>query len=75
MARRAGTLVFAEVKARPSEREALEAVTPHQRQRIAQAAAVFLQATPHAERYNCRFDVLIYCPPLRLKHIRDAWRL
>lgn len=75
IARRGDTLVFMEVKARPSEAEALEAVTHRQRQRIAQAAGAFLQTLPDRHRYACRFDVMAYTGRLRLVHVRDAWRL
>lgn len=75
IAKRRRTLIFVEVKARPTEREALEAISPHQRQRIAQSAAAFLQQFPHGHRYSCRFDVMSYSPPLTLKHLPDAWRM
>ncbi len=75
VAKRANTLVFVEVKARPSEREAMEAISPHQRQRIAQAAGAFLQTLPATHTYACRFDVIAYRPPVRLFHLKDAWRL
>lgn len=72
--RRGRRLVFVEVKARPTEREALESVTPRQRQRIAQAASMFLQTLREPQRYDCRFDVITYQPPLRIRHLADAWR-
>jgi len=75
VARRGKMMVFVEVKARPTEREALEAVTPRQRQRIAQAAGAFLQTLPDNHVFSCRFDVVAYAPPLRLMHLRDAWHM
>ncbi len=75
IARRGSTLVFVEVKARPGTREALEAVTPRQRQRIAQAASAYLQSMPPHASCACRFDVMAYRAPCFLFHLRDAWRM
>ena len=74
IARRGMRLVFVEVKARPTETEALESVTSRQRHRIAQAAGMYLQTLPQHHRFDCRFDVIAFCPPLRLRHLVDAWR-
>lgn len=75
IALRGNTLVFVEVKARPTEREALESVSPRQQRRIARAASVFLSQLPPTHRFSCRFDVMAYTPPLGLKHLPDAWRV
>lgn len=74
IARRGKTLTFVEVKTRKTMGEALEAVTPHQRRRIAQAASAYLQQIRDASVFSCRFDVVAYVPPLRLRHVKDAWR-
>ncbi len=75
IARRGRSLVFVEVKARPTEREALESIAFTQRQRIAAAASAYLQSQKEGSRLQCRFDVITYSPPLRLKHLVNAWQL
>lgn len=74
VARRMRRIAVIEVKARPSEREALEAVSPRQRQRIIRATAVFLGRHPALSGHDCRFDLFWVGPGLRHKHIMDAWR-
>lgn len=74
VARRMRQIAVIEVKARPSEREALEAVSPRQRQRIIRATAVFLARHPALSGHDCRFDLFWVGPGLRHKHIMDAWR-
>jgi putative endonuclease len=74
VARRGGTLVFVEVKARRTEAEAAEAVTLRQRRRIERAASAYLQRFPECTACACRFDVVRLTPPFRLRHLPDAWR-
>lgn len=74
IARRGRSLVFVEVKARPTKREALESITSSQRQRIAAAARAYLQSRQESASLLCRFDVITYSPPLRLKHLINAWQ-
>jgi putative endonuclease len=65
----AGTFCFVEVKTRPEEGLAGEAVGLRQRARIVRAAALYMagRAAPQ------RFDVITVVP-WRLCHRRDAWR-
>lgn len=68
-------IVFAEVKYRPTIQSGLEAIQPHQRQRIERAAQLYLSS--HKTKSNrCRFDAIIithnFFSPT---HIPDAWRL
>jgi putative endonuclease len=74
IARRGGTIVFVEVKARSTLEEALNAVTPAQRERIAASAAGFLAAHPAHGNCDARFDVIAIRPGKFPVHAVDAWR-
>lgn len=74
LARRGGTLVAIEVKARGDRATASEAVTPRQRRRIMRAAAYFLSGRPDLARLTLRFDVMLVTPGRLPLHLRDAWR-
>ena len=65
IAKRGRTVVFVEVKQRPGEDAALEAVTAKGRVRIARAAALWVSHHPGAAELNHRFDVIL-APPGRL---------
>ncbi len=71
---RGKTLALVEVKARPSAREAIEAITPHQRARLERAAGDFLARHAQFNRHNVRFDVMLVAPRRWPVHIKDAWR-
>lgn len=71
--RRGGTLVFVEVKARDTLQDALEAVSPHQRARIAAAAEAYLMRHPAFADCRLRFDVIAVLPGHLPRHIADAW--
>jgi len=71
--RRGRVIAFVEVKTRPSIAEAVEAVTPSGRRRIARAAAAWLATHPAAASFDLRFDVVI-AAPLRLpRHLTGAF--
>ncbi len=73
IARRGRLVAFVEVKQRPSDAEAAEAVTPTGRQRIARAAEAWLAAHPAAADLDLRFDVVV-CVPGRLpRHLPAAF--
>lgn len=79
LAHKRGTLIAVEVKARQKITDCHEAISPHQRQRIARAleAAIAgksagLAAPPAA---NIRFDVIWLAPRAWPVHIKDAWRI
>ncbi len=73
--RRGRLLVFVEVKARATLDDALTAIGPVQRQRMARAAEAFLCHHPVHVTCTMRFD-LIGIQPWRLPHhVADAWRL
>lgn len=74
VARRGATLAFIEVKARTDFDTAAESVTAMQRNRIARAAAAFLQQRPELANCNVRFDVMAFGRGWWPRHIVDAWR-
>jgi putative endonuclease len=68
-----GPVCFIEVKARRNFRDALEAVSPEQRTRIARAASLYLASRPALARRGARFDIVTVAGLPR--HFRDAWRM
>jgi putative endonuclease len=75
IARRGRTIVFVEVKSRPSEIDALEAVGAKTRRRIVRAAELWLAAHPDAAGFDLRFDVVLVVPgrlPRHLVSVFDA---
>jgi putative endonuclease len=73
IARRGRTIVFVEVKQRPSEDVAVEAVTPRARQRIARAAGLWLAAHPAAAGLDQRFDLIMILPRRLPRHLRSLF--
>ena len=74
VARRGGVLAVVEVKTRAEEADALLAVTPRQRRRIARAAEAFHARLAERARLTLRFDVVLVLPWRAPRHIMDAWR-
>ena len=74
IAKRASTIAFIEVKARPSAAAAMESVSARQRRRIARAGLVFMQKWPEFPEYQMRFDLILVAPGRLPHHISDAWR-
>lgn len=74
VARRAGVVVFAEVKRRNSLDAAAESLRPAQRRRIARAAEAFLAQHPEHGGADLRFDAILLTPGRPPRHIPDAWR-
>ena len=73
--RRGRTIVFVEVKHRPTPEEALDAIGPVSRKRIARAAELWLAAHPDAAGFDLRFDLVIVNPrrlPRRVTSVFDA---
>jgi putative endonuclease len=66
-----GIICFIEVKARPDEGLAAEAVMARQRSRIVRAAGLYLGGRPA----ETRFDVITVIPGRLPRHLKDAWRL
>lgn len=73
IARRGRLVAFVEVKQRPSDAEAAEAVTATGRRRIAQAAAAWLAAHPAAAALDLRFDVVMLVPGRLPRHLPAAF--
>jgi len=67
-----GVLCFVEVKARPEDTLAAQAVGLRQRARIVRAAELYLAGRPTAK--GVRFDVVTVTPGRWPRHLRDAWR-
>ena len=69
VARRGRTIVFVEVKRRPSEAQGLDAVTRNARRRIARAADLWIAAHPAAAGFDQRFDIVITVPRRWPRHV------
>ena len=67
-------LAFIEVKARGTAADALSAIAPRQRRRIARAASVFLLTRPELAALAVRFDVMLVAKLRPPRHLRAAWR-
>ena len=74
IARRGGSLALVEVKARPSQETAAEAILHRQCARLERAALDFIARNPHLNRHRIRFDVMLVAPWRWPVHIKDAWR-
>jgi putative endonuclease len=73
VARRRGTLVFVEVKARDQLDAAAEALTPRQRARILAAARAWLSRHPDDVTAPMRFDVVMVAPWRWPRHLMNAF--
>jgi len=73
IAARGHTLAFVEVKARPDEARAGEAVSPKQQKRLAHAASLFVAQNPHYAAYHLRFDVMQVLPRRWPVHLKNAF--
>ena len=69
-----GVICFVEVKARPDDLQAVEAVARHQQGRIVRAASLYLAARPRLAGAPVRFDIVSVSPFAWPRHLRDAWR-
>jgi putative endonuclease len=73
VARRRGTLVFVEVKARERLDDAAEAVIVRQQRRIIATAEAWLAAHPDDVNSDIRFDVMLVAPKSLPRHIMAAF--
>jgi putative endonuclease len=73
VARRRGTLVFVEVKARERIDDAAEAVIARQQRRIIAAAEFWLAHNPDDANGDIRFDVVLVAPRSIPRHIEAAF--
>jgi 16S rRNA (cytidine1402-2'-O)-methyltransferase len=75
VARRGSTLAVIEVKARDSAAAAVEAILPRQRNRIFNAARLFVARHPRHGRCTIRFDIMLVTPGRWPRHIVNAWQI
>ena len=75
VARRGSTLAIIEVKARDSVAAAVEAIMPRQRNRIFNAARLFVSHHPRHGNCAIRFDIMLVTPGRWPRHIVDAWQI
>ena len=74
IARRGTTVAIVEVKARASEAAAHDAVGGQARQRIANAADLWLSRQPDAATLSLRFDIVAVVPGRWPRHVENAWQ-
>ena len=74
IARRGRLVVFVEVKARPTRRDALESVGPTAERRIIDAADMWLAKHPDAAGLDLRYDLILVTPWRLPQHVADAFR-
>jgi putative endonuclease len=74
IARRGKVLAIIEVKARGTAADAVYAVAPRQRRRIARAASAFLLARPELAALTLRFDVMLVAKLRAPRHLPGVWR-
>lgn len=72
---RGKTLIFVEVKYRPTLVQAMEAITVQNQIRVAKSSAVFLQKNPKYKDYQVRYDAILLAPKKWPKHLQNAWSL
>ena len=73
LAYRRGVLAVVEVKRRTGLIEALEAVTPQQRERLRRAGAAIAARRPTLAGASVRLDLLALAPGKLPRHRPDAW--
>lgn len=66
-------IIFVEVKSRPTQKEALEALRDAQKKRILKSGQWFLNQHKEYTHYQYRFDVIAIAPKTWPKHIQNAW--
>lgn len=66
---RGRTLVFVEVKMRPSIEAALSAIPPAAYRRLRAAATHFAARHPRFSGHNLRFDLIALAPPFTIRHL------
>jgi len=74
IARRGRLVAFVEVKARPSEAEALTSVGRMTERRIVDAADLWLAKHPDAAGLDIRYDMVLVTPWRWPRHLADAFR-
>jgi putative endonuclease len=75
IARRGATLAIVEVKARPDQAGAAEAISLRQRRRIVAAVGWYLQRRPELAAAQIRFDAVLIAPGRLPQHLAGCWEL
>ncbi|MEM7464672.1 MAG: YraN family protein [Pseudomonadota bacterium] len=73
VARKGNQIIFVEVKARPSEQEALDSVSFQAQRRIANAANVWISRRRDYDRLSWQFDVIAIVPGRWPRHFQQAF--
>ena len=73
--KRGHTLIFVEVKYRPTLVQAMEAISLQNQIRVSRSSAVFLQYHPEYQSYQIRYDALLMAPRHWPKHLKNAWSI
>ena len=73
LAKRGRVLAVVEVKRRASVTEALQAVTPLQRERLTRAARALASRRKSLSELQVRLDLFALAPNARPRHIAGAW--
>ena len=73
IAKKGKVIAFVEVKARRSSGDMYEVLSFVQQHRIKRAASVFLCKNPSYNSYYISFDLVLYQPPFKIKHLKNAW--
>ena len=73
--KRGKTLIFVEVKYRPTLIQAMEAISVQNQIRVAKTSAVFLQKNPRYQNYRIRYDAVLMAPRRWPKHLPNAWSI
>lgn len=73
IARRGKRLAFVEVKRRPSQDQALDAITPRLRARVRRAAELWQQRHDRGGRWEPAFDVVVVVPGRWPQHLQNAF--
>ena len=73
--KRGKTLIFVEVKYRPTLIQAMEAIGIQNQIRVSKTSAVFLQKYPRFQSYQVRYDAVLMAPYRWPKHLPNAWSI
>jgi len=74
LASKGGVVAVVEVKRRARLEDALDAVTPRQRERLVRAARSLTSRRPSLGGAAIRLDLMALAPGRLPRHIADAWR-
>lgn len=78
IAKRANKIVFFEIKTRRSVHDGLEAITAKNRNRIENAAKIFIAQNSCYQSLDMRFDAIVMVLkygviPVKIQHLDNAW--